>query len=210
MKKILITMLVLIAWTASVFAQITREQADAIVLEYLKSELTQHSCLYVNVNTPNEEGIVITTYREEIVKVKYACWIYCAYEAYPSPAMDLVFTQYRYLFVKEDTGNLLEVITNNDFNISGNLNSWEIVKAPVGFTNPKENNKSLYPNPVNDWLTLPCDEENTRVEIYDLKGSRLFSGTLSDKDACRLDVSFLKTGTYVVNVSGKTYRIIKK
>ena len=78
----------------------------------------------------------------------------------------------------------------------------------TGFTEQKYNNKQLYPNPVDDWLTLPCTGESTRVEIYDLKGTRLFSGLLSEK--CELNVSFLNAGVYMVNVSGETYKLIKK
>ena len=67
----------------------------------------------------------------------------------------------------------------------------------------------LCPNLVDDWLTLPCNGESVRVEIYDLRGARLFSGTLSNKDACQLNVSFLNTGLYIVRVDGETYKIVK-
>ena len=75
-----------------------------------------------------------------------------------------------------------------------------------GLTEPKENSQSLYPNPVDDWLTIPCDGKSVRVEIYDLKGTRLFSGTFSDKDSHQLNVSFLNTGVYMVDISGKKYK----
>ena len=211
MKKMVFLMSVLLAWTTSLSAQFTREQADAIVMGYLQENNTAKPYfLYVNVNTPNEEGFVITTYKEETVKAKYACWVYFVYENFefcptclPGPAVPN-----RYLFVKEDTGSLLEIITNNNF-APANLTDWEPVKTFNGLTNQKENNKSLYPNPVDDWLTIPCNRENTRVEIYDLKGTRLFSKELSDKDTFRLNVSFLNAGTYMVNVDGKTHKIIK-
>ena len=84
------------------------------------------------------------------------------------------------------------------------------MEVPSGLDDLKEDTyKFLYPNPVDDWLTLPCKGENTRVEIYDLKGTRLFSGSLSGNDACQLNVSFLSAGIYMVNVDGKTYKIIK-
>jgi hypothetical protein len=58
-------------------------------------------------------------------------------------------------------------------------------------------------------LTVPCNGD-ARVEIYDLKGTRLFSGLVSGKGACQLDVSFLNTGVYMVNVAGEVYKVIKK
>ena len=205
MKKMIFLMSVLLAWTASLSAQITREQADAIVLEYVQSAATRPYYLYVNVNTPSEEGFVITTHREEIIKVKYACWVYFfdEYSDVNGPA------QRRYWLVKEDNGTLLEIITNSHFGPGGDIFAWELVKTSTGLVEQKENNKSLYPNPVDDWLTLPCKGESVRVEIYDLKGTRLFFGTLSGKGSCQLNVSFLSAGIYMVNISGETYKIIK-
>ncbi len=220
MKKTIILMSVLFAWATSLSAQVTREQADAIVLNYLNREMAYPYALYVNANAPNEEGFTIITEMEEAIKVKHACWVYRAKRIFSPPPCENppecpqyvmvhpFFTGYNYIFVKEDDGSLLEVITHQD-GLIGNSNSWIEVKAPTGLVEPKENDKFLYPNPVDDWLTIPCNGENIRVEIYDLKGTRLFSGTLSDKDACRLNVSFLSAGIYMVNVSGKMYKVIK-
>ena len=182
MKKIIFSMLVLTAWAASLSAQITREQADAIVLGYVQGEVTNPS-LYANLNAPGGEGIVITTSNEETVKAKYACWAYYLDEN--------ELSQRRYLFVKEEGGSLLEVIASNDDSVLDD--SWAAMDTPTGLAKEEGNVKLLYPNPVGDLLTVPCDRD-TRVEIYDLKGTRLFSGLLSGKDACQLNVSFLSAG----------------
>jgi len=209
MKKILlpfimlcvILMLFLFAWTTSLPAEnITREQADVIVQNYVQSEVTQPAALFTNLNEPSDAGIAITTSNEESVRAKYACWAYYLNESDP--------VQRRYLFVKEEGGSLLEVIASNDF--SELDASWVAMDIPTGLAGSEGNSiKLLYPNPVGDLLTLPCNGENVRVEIYDLKGARLFSGLLSDKDACRLNVSFLNAGIYMVTVSGETYKMIK-
>lgn len=199
MKKNLLLMSFLFSWTISLSAQITRNQADAIVLDYLKNEgIPQQVLLYVNADAPSAEG-VLTTSNEEVIKAKYACWIYF---------LDENESQSRYLFVKADSGNLLEVIASNDSG-PNDLFSWKAVDTTNGLTQVKDNSIPLFPNPVGDILTLPCNGEPLNVEICDLSGTRLFSGSLSAKD-CKLDVSFLKTGVYLVNVSGKTYKIIKK
>ena len=202
MKKTIFWMSVILAWTTSLPAQITREQADAIVLGYLQNEETQHYVLYANVNVPNEEGIAITTFSGETFRAKYACWVY-----YVAKPLLSSFYPVRYLFVKENDGNLLEVIANNDFGPIGDTR-WTIVKASSGIAEQKENNIQLYPNPVDDWLTVSCGENN-RIEIRDLKGSLLYSGLLSGKDA-RLNVSFLNAGFYLVSIEGKNFKIIKK
>ena len=207
MKKIIISMSILFFGVTSLFAQkITHEQADAIVLNYLQNEITRPYYLSVNVNTPNEEDFVITTHNGESIKVKYACRVYFfdEYSDVNGPA------QRRYFLVKENNGDLLEIITEKDFGPSGDTFAWMVLKTPTGLVDQKDNkDQSLYPNPVDDWLTIPCTGENTRVEIYDLKGTRLFSGLLSDKDDYRMNVSFLSAGMYLVTISGKTQKIIK-
>jgi hypothetical protein len=197
-KKIIVSMSLLIAWAALLpAANITREQANAIVQDYAQ---TLSGLLYFNAGDPSEEGITITTFNEETVRAKYACWAYCLNESEPA--------QRRYLFVKEDGSSLLEVIASND--LSELDDSWVATDTPTGLAAGEgKSMKLLYPNPVGDLLTIPCNGDQARVEIYDLKGTRLFSGLLSGKDACQLNVSFLNAGVYMVNVSGETYKMIK-
>ena len=211
MKKKIVLIPILFAWTISLLAQITREQADAIVQEHIQKEVNRPCPIYlfVNNNAPSEENIVLTTHKEETFKVKYACWVYFLIE-YPDvngPA------QRRYFFVKADSGNLLEVIASNDFGQGGGLTGWTDVTLFSGLAEPKEKSNQLpYPNPVDEWLTIPCTGDFSRIEIHDLRGSRLFSGSHSGKDACQLNVSFLKAGIYMVRVYGGTnavYKIVK-
>jgi hypothetical protein len=203
MKKI-IPILVLVALATPLSAQITREQADSIVQEYLQKETITYNLLYVHVDAPNEEGITITTSNEETFKTKYACWAYYSDE-------NALF-QRHYFFVKEDNGSLLEVITRNDVSYI-DPTQWKVV-GTTGLVDKEINNlKPLYPNPVDNLLNIPCTGNCMRIEIHDLKGSRLFSEILSDKETYQLDVSFLKAGMYLLSVYGETkvvYKIIKK
>ena len=210
MKKIFILMPALIAWAASLSAQnITRKQADSIAIDYFQKEEVQLNHLFVHADMPEEESFVITTSMDETVKVKYACWAYLLRKRtyYPDGPVLVEQRRHRYLLVKKDNGHILEIITNND---SGpDLNTWKKVGITAGLDNPEVNSRLLYPNPVGDLLTFSCNGENARVEIYDLKGTRHFSGTLPQGDNCRLNVSFLSAGVYMVNISGETYKIIK-
>jgi hypothetical protein len=213
MKKI-IAMLVIVAWATSLAAQITREQADAIVQNHLQNEAAAYE-LYVNVNTPTAEGISITTSNEETFKAKYACWTYYLSEG--------ELSRCRYLFVKANNGNLLEVIANNDVGQSDTTQWKSMDDDPVGWVEWKGNTTRplIYPNPVDDWLTLSYIGERTQIEIHDIKGVRLYSGILSreslfsigEGSGVRLDVSFLSAGVYLVSVYGEAkvvYKIIKK
>ena len=201
MKK-LVLVVFLSPWAISLTAQTTRGQADTIVKEHLQNENLQNCSLYVNVNEPNQAGIVLTTSNEEVINAKYTCWTYYVDETEQFKR--------RYFFVKQDNGNLLEVITND---MSGDLSQWKLVNDPLGLTEFEINNiKPLYPNPTDDLLNIPCTGDYTRVEIHDLKGVRLFSELISGKEVCVLNVSFLKTGIYLLSVYGETrviYKVIK-
>ena len=123
-------LILIICTTTSLSAQITREQADAIVLEYIQEIALPYS-LYVNINMPGEEGIIITTFNEEVVRVKYACWAYYLNEnpGTSEPA------QQRYLFIKENNGNLLEIIISNDLVPEDIASNWKIVTPINPVTN---------------------------------------------------------------------------
>ena len=209
MKKILFAIPVLFAWTTSLQAQITREQADVIVLEFLKNREIQAELLYVHVSAPNREGIAITTSNEETFKAKYACRAYYLNES--------DFSRSRYLFVTEDnhinelgvfTHNVLEIIAHND---SGpdDFDLWERVDITSWTSVTERGVQQPYPNPVNGLLTIPCNGENVHIEIYDLNGARHFSGPLSGENNCQLNVSFLNTGVYIVSVNGEAFKISK-
>ena len=207
MSKKIISILVLVAWAIVLPAQITREQADVLVKEHLQRENVESNLLYINTNAPSAEGVPITTSSEETFQAKYACWAYYLNESEVS--------QCRYLFVKEDNGNLLEVIASNDLGQS-DLTQWKAVEGDsVGIVGTwHAASLRIYPNPVDDILTIPCPNERSLVEIYDVKGCRLFSETVSGKEnAHQLNVSFLNTGTYIISVYGETkviYKLIKK
>ena len=142
MKTKFLSVLLLIACTTSLFAQITREQADSIVLKHIKNEITTPYLLYVNVNAPSDEGVALTTYNEENMKVKYACWAYYLNEHPETTAP----SRHRYLFVKENDGNLLEVVTYNDL-VPDGLAQWMHV-PPLGIVETEKTDVRIYPNPT--------------------------------------------------------------
>ena len=218
MKKIIIPMLVLTAWATSLFAQVTREQADAIVLEHLQNEVTPPYLLYVNVNTPTAEGIAITTSQEEAMLAKYACWTYYLNE---NPDVSAP-SQHRYLFVKEDDGNLLEVITSND--LVPELTDWTEV-MPVGIEDhpspPEREDVRVYPNPTDGTLWIcdmryaTCDNRISDIEIFDVMG-RTVGAPLAvapngtHQSQITFDLSNVPSGIYFVKIQTETGVITKK
>jgi len=203
-KTITLSVLALAILATPLSAQITREQADAIVLEHIERTSEWIFDLYVNVAEPSADGFTITTAKGEIVRARYATWVYFLRE---HSGLNTPPDQRRYFFVRESNGSLVEIITNND-PITDNLASWILVEQPSNLLCREINNRPiLFPNPVTDFLIVPCFGKQVLVEIFDLNGNRVFSNLLSGES--RLDLSFLTSGVYVVNIAGETYRIIK-
>jgi hypothetical protein len=60
---------------------------------------------------------------------------------------------------------------------------------------------SLYPNPVNTYLTIKSEENNiTAVEITDLKGRKIMHEKTDTKNK-QLDLSGLKKGIYILQIT---------
>ena len=195
MKRKLLLMLVFIACTISLSAQITREQANTIVLEHLQNTVTPPYLLYVNVNSPGENGITLFTYNEEKMKVEYACWAYYLNE---NPEITTL-AQHRYLFVKENDGNLLEIITSNDL-VPENLSTqWTTVPLSV-----KEKDKkgiTIYPNPTTGELRIKnCELRIDEIEVFDIYGRKINSKFKNQNSELVIDISHLQSGIYFVKI----------
>jgi hypothetical protein len=196
MRKIILLMSVLLAWASSLTAQITREQADTIVFQYIQDEVTTPCLLYVYNQTPSANEMTINTYNDEIIKVKYACWTYYLNEnpEIPEPC------QHRYLFVKENDGNLLEIITSNDLGPE-ELTEWEPILGIID--REREENILVYPNPTTGELRitnygLQIDE----IEIYDVYGRKLSSNHLIDSSPHpHINISHLSAGIYFLKLA---------
>jgi hypothetical protein len=204
MKKIILLMLVLFACTASLLAQVTREQADVIVKDYIKTKEIRpywlYAYIYIHANAPNDEGVTVTTSNDETFKAKYACWAYYAKATTSSPIL--------YKKKKKDNGSLVEIIAECDsYPVDADL--WTDIETNTGIALVESSMNQPYPNPVKDVLTIPCNEDNVQVEIYNLYGVCLFSGMISGNGSCQLDVSFLNAGIYIVSVNGERYKVIK-
>ena len=113
MKKIFIFLFISLLTFCTLSAQITQEQADEIVIEYMNHQ-TNDFTLYAKDKV--QSMFEITTYAGEILELDYPCWVYYV-------SSDEIKS--KYLFVKESNGNLLEINTKND---EENLNTWRIVR----------------------------------------------------------------------------------
>ena len=205
MKKNFVFIVILVALATSVSAQITRMQANIIVKEYLQNETVQYNLLYVHANVPSIEGITITTSNEEIFSAKYACWAYYLDENEP--------IQRRYFFVKEDNGNLLEVIASNDDG-SADINQWLLVET-VNLSEREENNiKLIYPNPTSGKLKIESGKLKIEdVAVFDLMGRKQKAEGRKQNTEMLIDISHFPAGVYLLKIQTETgittHKIIK-
>jgi len=187
-------------------AQITREQADKIVWEHIQNEVTTPYLLYVHNDTPSAEGLMVTTYNEEAVKVKYACWAYYLNE---NPGVSEP-TQHRYLFVKENDGNLLEIITSND--LVPDLTGWEPV---LGLVNVKKEFISIYPNPTTGEFLIQgiagqAHNDVLNIEVFDVYGKALQSHKSPMSPETTINIAHLPTGIYFIKITTEAETTTKK
>jgi len=101
----------------SLSAQITKEEADSIVIERMYAE-TKPCTIYAKEEV--QTGFEITTATSEVLELDYSCWVYY-----------VNFTEIhnsKYLIVRTSNGNLLEVNAKNDD--VPDLEEWRILERP--------------------------------------------------------------------------------
>ena len=99
-------LLIFSVFSTVISAQITRKQADSIVLEYIKKEVSNYHLLYSNESiVANENGVTtISTWHKESVSINHPCFIYFIDE---SPDANWEHPC-RYVFVNTKNGQLSE------------------------------------------------------------------------------------------------------
>ena len=93
--------------------------------------------------------------------------------------------------------------------------SWFIdnVKVVATDTIPQSVNElafetSIYPNPVDNVLTISADDDIQHVSIYNVLSVKVMEMTLNNKEAI-IDLSNLESGMYLIEIQGKNEKFIK-
>ena len=123
MKKLLLLLVAPCVMFSTLSAQITQQEADGIVQQRLDGE-TQPCTAYAK-ETVQAEGFTVITATGEILELEYPCWVY--YVDYAGEANG------KYMIVKENSGNLLEVKTKKDTG-PDDLMEWRTVAFEIPFT----------------------------------------------------------------------------
>ena len=120
MRKIIVLILVLVAYAMLLPAQVTQIAADEIVLERMSTEAKPHT-IYAKEGVQTK--MAIATISGEVLELDYPCWTY-----YIHYFEEINNNTCYYLIVKESSGNLLRVNTKNDIP-PDDLAAWRIIPA---------------------------------------------------------------------------------
>jgi len=132
MKKIILLITAPFIFLTGLSAQITQKQADDIVFERMSQYVLPH-IIYAKDGV--QQGMTITTMNGEELELDYPCWVYYA-KRWFNPFVDYVppispFNFGRYLIVKENSGNILEVKTRDDAGPE-DLETWRLIELELG------------------------------------------------------------------------------
>jgi hypothetical protein len=184
-------------------AEVTREQADAIILEYIQDEVTGDYMLLRNDNPPSEDGSISVTWENnslhpESLSIEYPCWVYFIQNPKINGPSTILF-----LFINREDGSMLEVKHKQAFGV--NMENWtEITKTSETKEVNKNRNVAISPNPVSDYLNITSDTGISRIEIYDSSGQMLLVEPIQNDTNYRLNISSLPKGSYLLNIFDTT------
>ena len=218
MKKVVL-FIISISFSSISFAQVTREQANEIIFQYIIDEEMRTDVLLLSTIDilPNTEGVsTITTHisgHYETFSIEYPCWVYHIYEWMDANCC----RPHRYLFVNKVTGNVLEVKTKGSLHEPGHEN-WQVIYSAVSGLSDIDSGLevSYFPNPVTDFLEITCKKNFEYITIFNLQGEQVWQKTFKKQESIqKIDISSLIKGFYIVTISDMTknllsFKIFKK
>jgi len=78
--------------------------------------------------------------------------------------------------------------------------------STLSVTEEKTFSGKVFPNPAEDYISIPAEELGESIEIYNILGEPLLQFTQSE----RINISSLPAGVYTLRTNGKAYRFVKK
>ncbi|WP_262147402.1 endonuclease [Chryseobacterium foetidum] len=85
----------------------------------------------------------------------------------------------------------------------GNLSVSDLISG--------NNEFKIYPNPVSDYISVSGNVENVKtVQILDYSGKLIYTENNPFKNRKNISVQNLSGGNYILNLDGKTFKLIKK
>jgi len=119
--------------------------------------------------------------------------------------------------LKEETSSTITPVFGGVYEVG--VASKSCVKKSPGFTysvtaidDSEKSEVGIYPNPFNDKLMVTLDETDdvTSIVTLNLIGQTLKQVPVSGKREIELDLSDLPSGTYIISVGIRKYKVIKQ
>jgi len=111
-------------------------------------------------------------------------------------------TGFQFVGWTEDN-DTLSFDNNYTFTVKNNANLVACFIPNIGMEEQQTSSFSIFPNPVNDKLTIESEEHITLIEIYSLTGSLVYRQE-NCGNKVKLSLSNLPNGTYFIKVKGNT------
>ncbi len=97
--------------------------------------------------------------------------------------------------------------------LNGEIVTEQVVIEPITGIQETENMQDIavYPNPVNDYITVNIDELNSNnqdLQIYDITGKLVLKQNI-DNGTMKIDIKHLKSGVYIIKNGGNIRKFIK-
>ena len=112
-----------------------------------------------------------------------------------------VIPEANYLFQNwTENGSIISANTTHTFTITGDRNFVAHLLHVESVDEHDSNTIVLYPNPVNDRLTVEATEAIHQIEIYNITGAMVFSQK-NGFDKVEIHTADLSAGTYVIRMT---------
>ena len=83
-----------------------------------------------------------------------------------------------------------------------------VVTDTLDYVNEVSLQSEIYPNPVDNILTIKAEEEIQHINLYNILSVKVMEMTINNKEAV-LDLSNLNSGLYMIEILGKNEKSIK-
>jgi hypothetical protein len=117
-----------------------------------------------------------------------------------------------YLLAAADSGKYIAfevtpVSNSTTLPVGSPVRGWSTTKVihPLGINDTRNRSVSLYPNPVNDLLTIKGMSGIQRIEIFSLVGQKVYSGDNIVSSDITLNLKVLEAGVYFIKFYGSDH-----
>lgn len=140
---------------------------------------------------------------------------YNSYSGYGNLTFGTKEKEFAYTFVMNEPSDLVARMsfdlgtTIANINISS-IKIEEIIDNSIPLATEKESNISIYPNPIEDILTISALKAIQRLELIDQKGSVILRKTIVNEGSLNVSLQTIPSGSYILALYGKDGITTKK